>query len=968
MRDMRSSLALCAAAGFLTAALTGHCGAPPAAEAPVEKQPPEKIAAKARAEVTFSVGTGQKGATVGLTRVQRNGEELPPPANMKLDRDTGAFSWLPTESQAGDFEVTFLVKDAAGESSRVTRHITVETPPIVPPNDKSEIARLLRQWDKEGTAAGNTGDFYDNRDGAHSLLRTDPYPQLDKVEYTEEQKKQRLHWALQLHLLYSHVTFGNSSTASGDMRWGSNPRRALHSQDAMNLLYRQYTRNHLYIYPEHRDHDPGRSGRGGGHGDVFPANTPYVIISQGSSGSDQPFMRAVPYALAAFRPEVKKLLVEKGLLMPTVQMVFRSSNKNLEKPDDYLTGKAHPTVFEGHNVDALKMVQTAHAIARDAVPPMIQLAVFEEDLALAGRDYFDPGYQERLFDTPAAIARIIRSTRQVHRMVVSAKASVDVNGRPLKFHWVVLRGDAARIQIKPLEQDGSRVELLVPHHERRPILPGSPLESSRVDIGAFAHNGAHYSAPGFISLYYLDNEARTYAPDGRVLEVAYDYGDSTIGYSSDRVLARDAGYDVTDWPALLALVGDEAARNEPMQFAKGQTATGWPPAGGGFAAQLLRKRFAPAELAALSQAAKELEAATATEKEPQKEVDEAEAARKKAHDARNDAKTKLAEAKKADAKESTDATKKAVDELEASLKPLEEERKKADDRWNAARQKLQEAQKAAHGVLTTSRPALAARGEPMQFDPVKLPPTGPPVGGGSVKDRLEKALNAIKDDATLYFGNAETIHTLHAALGDEGRKKAFVDERARLVKLGIVKEEGQGQFRLSPVLAGPEPPAERLTTFERNRLEWFHIAILKNVLYPGLLNRSYACNFVNPILTVPKDWRDVYHYDPKGHRGSPRADAVRPGELQPTGPPVGIGWTRHDAKGQTEFTADGARVLKKDALGRPIEARTVEYTIEGDRARPKGLKQQPGDTIRHYAYASDDDRVGRIEREERAAP
>jgi len=75
-------------------------------------------------------------------------------------------------------------------------------------------------------------------------------------------------------------------------------------------------------YPEHRDHDVGLNGDGGGYGDVYPTNTPYLIASQGSSGSDQPFMRAIPFTLAAFRPEVKKKLVETGLLMPTIQMIL----------------------------------------------------------------------------------------------------------------------------------------------------------------------------------------------------------------------------------------------------------------------------------------------------------------------------------------------------------------------------------------------------------------------------------------------------------------------------------------------------------------------------------------------------------------------------------------------------------------------------------------------------------------------
>jgi len=874
------------------------------------EKPPEKIAGKVRTEIAFGLAAefpNAEGRQYGLTRVQRNGNEVPAPANMKLDPKTGAFSWTPTGSQAGDYEVAFLIKNPAGENAHASRLIAIEAPPIVPPNDNSEIAKLLRQWHKEGTAAGNTGDFYDNRDRGHSGLDTSRYPQLDKVEYTKEQLDRRMDWALQAHLLFPHVTFGNSSTASGDMAWGSNPRHALLSPQAVQMLYQQYTRNHLYIYPEHRDHDPGHNGRGGGYGDMFPANIPYVIVSQGSSGSDQPFMQAVPYTLAAFRPEVKELLVGRGILMPTVQMIFRSSSKLVEKPEDYLTGKAHPSVFEGGTVAALKMAQMAHEMKRDSVPPMVQLAVFEEDLALAGRDYFDAPRGEGFFDTPCAIARIIRSTKLAHRMVVSAKGSYDANSRPLKFHWAVLRGDAGRIQIKPLEADASRVELIVPFHERRPVLPGpgpsgregSKMESNRVDIAAFVHNGACYSAPAFISLFYLDDEARTYGPDGRVLEVGYGLGDSAIGCHVDRLAARDKGYDVTDWPAFLALL------------APGQK---------GFPADLLRKRFTPEELAALQPVAKELDAACEKEKEPKGKFDEADAAAKKAREATDQARKAVEAAKKAQSEKPGDESKKALDDAEAKLKALQDEQKKADQAAQDARRKLEEAQNAASGVLTANRPPL----------------------GGSVKERLERALNDIRGDPDLFFANAQAVRDLAKEVQ---QKNAIVGACDDLVKQGIVKAEAEGRFVLTPVVPGPKPPAERLARFERNRLEWFNIGLLQGIIYPGLLNRSFQRNYVNPLLATPKSWRDVYRYDGQGRL---------------------IGWTRYEDKERKEFAADGALVLKKDALGRPIEARTVAYVVDAQGGRPRGLKQQPGDTLRYYQYDSDKDLLGRIEKTEKA--
>src|SRR5271168_5202244 len=84
-----------------------------------------------------------------------------------------------------------------------------------------EMGKLLNQWWKEGTAAGNVGDWYDNRDGEHSPLDLRPWPQLQKVIYSPDDIKSYRHWALQPRTL-PHVTFGNSSTSAGPTTGGSN--------------------------------------------------------------------------------------------------------------------------------------------------------------------------------------------------------------------------------------------------------------------------------------------------------------------------------------------------------------------------------------------------------------------------------------------------------------------------------------------------------------------------------------------------------------------------------------------------------------------------------------------------------------------------------------------------------------------------------------------------------------------------
>ena len=847
-----------------------------------------EMAVRPGSEVSFSIAA--PGATsYGLTRVQKDGRETPVPANMSLDPATGAFSWTPTVSQTGHWTIWFFARRVE-RLERFSRQVVVTTPPIVPARDRSEVARRLRQWFREGTASGNTGDFYDNRDRGHSRLDLRKFPQLDTVTYTETQRKANLDWSLQLRFLYPHVTFGNSSTASGDMAIGSNARRAMLSSVAMSLLYRQYTHNHLYIYPEHRDHDPGRNGRGG-YGDLFPANIPYLLISQGSSGSDRPFMEAVAYTLAAFRPETKKRLAQAGLLMPTVQMILRSTYRDVQRPEDYLTWRAHPTALEGGKLDVVEMVEMAHGIKPDAIPPLAQIEVLDEDVALLGRDYLEAREGERLFDTPCAIARIARSVKRLRRMVVSARPSFDPNRRPLTYHWAIIRGDPERITIKPLDEERSRVELTVAFHERRPVHPGAALESNRVDIAAFVHNGAHYSPPAFISIFFLDSEARTYDGQGRIREVKYGAGESTIGYKAKTLRPRDPNYDITDWPALLGLIVGN---------------------GKGLAATLLREKFNEAELAHLRPAHAELLLALQSLEKPTKARDEAAARRRELQQQLREAEKTLRELKTRKPPET-----KAIEAADKKLATLRDLLKGADKLLATRSAELRKVEQAASKILTATRKPL----------------------GGSIKTRLEAALNSIREDTDFFFAHFAEVEKL-AAAADPAHRRPYESLLEELTRLDILRRNPDGTYRLTPLL-GPKGP---LTHLERDRLAWLNATIMNHLLYPRILKIRYRRNYVNPFISTPRDWRDVYHYDASGRL---------------------TGWTRYEGREKRHYTPDGALVVEWDKLGRPLRARTVRYVAEVKSGKPYRLVERPGETIRRYAYSGPADRLGHVAGQEK---
>ena len=112
--------------------------------------------------------------------------------------------------------------------------------------------------------------------------------------------------------------------------------------------------------------------------------------------------------LAAFRPDTKARLVEEGLVAPTVQFVFRRSQRSVLSREDYFSGLAHPSAFPSYEIGLARMVSLANAIAPDAIPPLVRLERARGGPPREGVDYFGEGLSEQLFDTPRRSAAIWR--------------------------------------------------------------------------------------------------------------------------------------------------------------------------------------------------------------------------------------------------------------------------------------------------------------------------------------------------------------------------------------------------------------------------------------------------------------------------------------------------------------------------------------------------------------------------------
>ncbi|GFE52498.1 hypothetical protein So717_42510 [Roseobacter cerasinus] len=378
---------------------------------------------------------------------------------------------------------------------------------------QANLARLINA----GQAAGFAGLIYDNRDAGHSDLGHARYPGLVVTRYGPALQDRRLHYGLAEDLLFDGIVIGNSSTAFKSGRAPrSLPRAAMTSGVGPTFAYQNYRLNHFYVYPEHRDHDAV---------DLFPANWPYMIISQGSSYRDRPFVAAAVWALAAMRPDTRAMLQREDLVAPTLQMILRRSQAHVRNRATYLTGAAHPTVFQQSALRLDRVVALAQSLTPDTVPPVPMLQVLSETFApragLIGRS-------ERLFDTPGAIARIWRGPEWEKEMILATDTRGPARAADAKLHWVLLRGDPSRVRIEPLDESGTRARLTINWHDRRPIAPRAERLSDRVDIAVILTQGGVESAPAILSISFPTHQQRDYAaPDRpgappRLVSVDYD--------------------------------------------------------------------------------------------------------------------------------------------------------------------------------------------------------------------------------------------------------------------------------------------------------------------------------------------------------------------------------------------------------------------------------------------------------------
>lgn len=347
------------------------------------------------------------------------------------------------------------------------------------------LVNCLADLYNEGSAAGNIDDYYENRDSDHTMLNTSNHPQvtyLDGPHGVIDFGKTPQNFDPTLPLVGNASVCVNSTGSD----WCEGVARYLIRTGKAGTLYNLYKDSNFYWFPEHTDHDAE---------DLAFYMVPFVNSSQGSSGSEMDEVEKWLYTLAAFTPETKTEMISSGTLMPTIQMIYRRTL--VESDTEYLSDLAHANAYEDSS-NTYEMVRVASNMAPDEIPPMAQLTVLE--------DTFDSLSGEAAFTTPVAIARRWRTAPDTpRRIVLSAQDSYDPNGRPLTFHWRLIRGNPEHVRITPQGENGETAEIEIDFHAPEILrIGGQDRLSTLVSVAVFAHNGVYFSAPAFITSSTLD--------------------------------------------------------------------------------------------------------------------------------------------------------------------------------------------------------------------------------------------------------------------------------------------------------------------------------------------------------------------------------------------------------------------------------------------------------------------------------
>jgi hypothetical protein len=334
-----------------------------------------------------------------------------------------------------------------------------------------------------GTSAGFTGLTYACLDGAHARADTSGMPGIDAQVHDDFPAAGFPASAIVVMNMSRAWIPAGGSLSIPRPSWGPWPTR-------LPDLYRE---SKLAFFPEHRDH---------GIVDVYPGQWPWVMFSQGSSGSELDEVRKLLLTLGVLPADVRARLHETRTLGPFAQYVMRRSR--VASDSAYLTPAGHLTVFPDADNTAA-MLDLATAITAAEAPPVVAVEVTDRTEPASWNVRVRPNTPYARDYDHAGTAPT--DTAGEMRILIDLTTSEDADGDTLVYFPRVVRGDAATVTLERLDETGTQWAITTPYPADQVVnLDGQDRTVGRVTIAFVAHDGTWLSAPSYVSVSNRDGD------------------------------------------------------------------------------------------------------------------------------------------------------------------------------------------------------------------------------------------------------------------------------------------------------------------------------------------------------------------------------------------------------------------------------------------------------------------------------
>lgn len=353
--------------------------------------------------------------------------------------------------------------------------------------------------------------WYENRDGFHAVA--------NGFENTIQADSTRASFGLNTTEIYTGgIVLSNSSTASNPTEEeGSNTRFADRWWVNWFPMREAWQKGTIQFFPEYRDYDAF---------DWFKINQPYVITSQGSSGSELNELTRCREMLEATPKEVRRWMIDNARVGDVVSYFMRSNQY-----DGYLDPLSHRVVVDqGYTIDA--DIALAKSLFVDAMPPRLSISVVSDSNDIRDRNNI-PTTSTIRTDEIAGFLRIDGTPSRT----IEVKLHSD---KPCEFHWIKCQGECA---ITFSDAAKSHARITIPHQCDFPVTKpdGSVLVSNRVEVVAVAFDGKHYSSPVFVTEYFSPQSREARPRMDEIIVIADDSFELKL---NGKELMRGAAWNV----------------------------------------------------------------------------------------------------------------------------------------------------------------------------------------------------------------------------------------------------------------------------------------------------------------------------------------------------------------------------------------------------------------------------------------